>query len=99
MYTTIWQHGGHRVVAEGWAFADQRDYQAVLGALREVDVAAWLTAMPASVVRPDARTPWSPLDHRLQVSDARRLGSSSVDDTWVRDGAPLATWWATSIAP
>jgi hypothetical protein len=52
-FVTAWDQGGYRVSAWGWAFADQDDYEAVLGALREVDVDDWLSAMPANVVRPD----------------------------------------------
>jgi hypothetical protein len=52
-FTTVWADSGYRVIANGWGFDSQEDYQSVLGALREVDVDTWLTAMPASVVRPD----------------------------------------------
>lgn len=52
-FVTEWDQGGYRVSAWGWAFADQDDYEEVLGALREVDVDDWLSAMPANVVRPD----------------------------------------------
>lgn len=52
-FTAVWEQGESQVVAMGWGFAEQSDYEAVLGAVREVDVDAWLTAMPASVVRPN----------------------------------------------
>jgi hypothetical protein len=52
-FVTEWDQGGYRVSAWGWVFADQNDYEEVLGALREVDVDDWLSAMPANVVHPD----------------------------------------------
>jgi hypothetical protein len=53
-FTTLWRDGDHSLEARG-NFPDREQYLEVLGSLREVGVNAWLSAMPASVVRPADR--------------------------------------------
>jgi hypothetical protein len=53
-YTTIWSLNDQTIEARG-QFATKADYLAVIRSLHQVDVDTWLRAMPASVVRPDAR--------------------------------------------
>ncbi|NND02322.1 MAG: hypothetical protein HKN91_05995 [Acidimicrobiia bacterium] len=53
-YTTLWLDGGHSYEARG-VFTAESDYQTVIGALQSTDVDEWLSAMPESVVKPEAR--------------------------------------------
>ena len=52
-YVAVWAHGDYVVEARGRA-TDVESFKALLASLHEVDVDTWLSAMPASVVRPDA---------------------------------------------
>ena len=53
-YVALWEQGEHSAEARG-VFARIGDFKDVLGSLVEVDVDTWLSAMPASVVKPGAR--------------------------------------------
>ncbi len=51
-YTTSWLYEDHTLQLRG-EFPSVDDYLAVLESLEPVDIDAWLSAMPASVVKPD----------------------------------------------
>lgn len=53
-YTTLWLDSGHSYEARG-VFADRAAYEKVIAALTPTDIDGWLSAMPESVVKPDAR--------------------------------------------
>jgi len=53
-FTALWVSGAHAIELEGNA-ANLRAFKALLGSVRAVDVNAWLSAMPDSVVRPGSR--------------------------------------------
>lgn len=53
-YVALWEHGEHSAEARG-VFPSISELNDVLGSLVEVDVDTWLSAMPASVVKPSAR--------------------------------------------
>jgi hypothetical protein len=53
-FTALWVAGDHAVELRGLA-ADLAAFEEILGSLRTVDVDAWLSAMPASVVNPSSR--------------------------------------------
>lgn len=53
-FTTLWLDGDHSVELRG-RFPTIDDYLAVIGTLERVSIDDWLTAMPASTVRPDSR--------------------------------------------
>jgi hypothetical protein len=50
-YVAVWRRGDYTVEARGLA-PDADAFRALLGSLHEVDVDTWLSAMPASVVKP-----------------------------------------------
>ncbi len=53
-FVALWTHGEHLVEARG-VFTTVDDLRRVLGTVVEVDVDTWLGALPASVVKPQAR--------------------------------------------
>jgi hypothetical protein len=53
-FVAAWLHGAYGLQARGVA-ADLAAFEGVVGALHEVNVDAWLSAMPASVVKPQGR--------------------------------------------
>lgn len=53
-YVALWVQGPHSVQARG-EFPDVAGFRGVLDHLVEVDVDTWLRALPATVVRPEAR--------------------------------------------
>jgi len=55
-YTTVLSPQGGVFIEVGGSFGSRREYEAVLRSLRPVGVEAWLTAMPAEVLRPAARS-------------------------------------------
>lgn len=54
-FVAAWSQDGYGLEARGVA-PDLATFTALVGALRRVDVDAWLSAMPASVVRPEGRS-------------------------------------------
>lgn len=83
--TALWRHGDHSLEARA-LMADEAEFAGVLAALTEVDVDRWLSAMPASVVRPDVRDDM--VAEMLQGVplppgfDAGKLGSDGVADRY-----------------
>jgi hypothetical protein len=53
-FTALWRDGDHSLELSG-AFPNMAEYRAVAETLQTVDVNTWLSAMPESVVKPDAR--------------------------------------------
>ncbi|MDX6397570.1 MAG: hypothetical protein QOJ43_978 [Gaiellaceae bacterium] len=105
-YTALWVSGRHGIELRGRA-PDLNAFKALLGSLRQVDVDTWLTAMPASVVRPSSRAavvrrmltdiPLPPgfdsagLEQGDAVSDRYQLGAKVV-------GAVTCAWMERWVA-
>jgi hypothetical protein len=53
-FVATWRHDGYGLQVRG-AAPDLETFTALVGALHEVSVDAWLSAMPASVVKPEGR--------------------------------------------
>jgi hypothetical protein len=55
LFSAVWKRSGYAVEIRGTA-RDIEDFESTLGSFHEVDVDAWLSAMPANVVKPSSRS-------------------------------------------
>jgi hypothetical protein len=62
-FYALWLDGGHSLQFRSDVIPTQEEFRAVADSLRTVDVDTWLSAMPASVVKPDERD--DAIDKRL----------------------------------
>jgi len=54
VFSAVWERGGYAIRISG-AAKDMGDFKSTLNSFHEVDVDTWLSAMPASVVKPVSR--------------------------------------------
>jgi hypothetical protein len=86
-YATILSPQGHVFIKVNGSFGSKQEYEAALHSLRPVAVEAWLTAMPAEVLRPAARSATIarmlrgvPVPPGFDVSALRFNGNSERED-------------------